>query len=66
MSYSVIRMPVVRPVVPIIAPADRSNSPPIISSATATAMMPNADEVKIHVLAPRGLGEGVGREWRRR
>ena len=31
-SYCVIRMPVVRPVVPIIAPAERSNSPPIMSS----------------------------------
>ena len=52
MSYSVIKMPVVRPVVPTMAPADRSNSPPIISSATATAMMPNDDDVKIQVLAP--------------
>ena len=62
MSYSVIKMPVVRPVVPIIAPADRSNSPPIISIATATAMMPNDEAVKIQVLAPARLGEGLGRQ----
>ena len=36
----VTRIAVVRPVVPVTTPADRSNSPPIISSATATAMMP--------------------------
>src|SRR4051812_32533014 len=47
-------MPVIRPVVPVIAPADRSNSPPIISSATTTAMIANEDEKKIHVLAPAG------------
>ncbi len=44
----------VRPVVPIIAPAERSNSPPIISMATATAMMPTDEALKIHVLAPAG------------
>ena len=47
-------MPVVSPVVPVIAPAERSNSPPIISRATATAMMANAEDVKIQVLAPDG------------
>ena len=31
---------VVNAVVPVTTPADRSNSPPIINSATATAMMP--------------------------
>ena len=48
-------MPVMRPVVPVIAPAERSNSPPIISRATATAMIANEDDVKIHVLAPPGV-----------
>ena len=38
--YSVVRTPTTRPVKPVMAPADRSNSPPIISRATATAMMP--------------------------
>src|SRR5205085_6729511 len=53
--YSVIKMPVVSPVVPIMVPADRSNSPPIISIATATAMMTKFDAVKIQVLAPLGF-----------
>src|SRR5215213_2739053 len=47
-------MPVIRPVNPVMAPADRSNSPPIISNATATAMMANDDDVNTHVLAPDG------------
>ena len=54
-----IMMPVIRPVVPVIAPADRSNSPPIISRATATAMIANDDEVKIQVLAPAGWANAV-------
>ena len=29
---------------PVMAPAERSNSPPIISIDTATAMMPSGDE----------------------
>ncbi len=55
-------MPVIRPVVPIIAPADRSNSPPIMSRATATAMMANEDDVKIQVLAPAGLANASVRD----
>ena len=54
-----IMMPVIRPVVPVIAPADRSNSPPIISSATTTAMIANDDDVKIQVLAPAGSANAV-------
>jgi hypothetical protein len=54
-----IMMPVIRPVVPVMAPADRSNSPPIISSATATAMIANDDDVKIQVLAPAGRANAV-------
>ena len=57
-----IMMPVIRPVVPVIAPADRSNSPPIISSATTTAMIANDEDVKIHVLAPAGSANAVVRE----
>ncbi len=55
----VIMMPVIRPVVPVIAPAERSNSPPIMSSATATAMMANDEAVKIHVLAPAGCAKAA-------
>ena len=62
MCQWVIMMPVIRPVVPVMAPADRSNSPPIISSATATAMIANDDDVKIHVLAPAGRANAVGGE----
>ena len=57
-----IMMPVIRPVVPVIAPADRSNSPPIISSATTTAMIANDEDSKIHVLAPAGQRERRGGE----
>src|SRR6266536_4902692 len=36
-------MPTVMPAVPSCTPADRSKCPPIISSATATAMMPSVE-----------------------
>ncbi len=36
-------IPIRRPADPVMAPADKSNSPPIISRATATAMMPSVD-----------------------
>ena len=36
----VISAPSNSPLVPVMTPAERSNSPPIISSATATAMIP--------------------------
>jgi hypothetical protein len=35
-----------------MTPVDRSNSPPIISSATATAMIPIREEPFSHVLTP--------------
>ncbi len=35
------------PVAPVIAPDDRSNSPPIIRSATATAMMPKVADTSM-------------------
>src|SRR4051812_37928452 len=40
MFTSVARIPIIRPAEPVITPADRSNSPPIISRATTTAGMP--------------------------
>ena len=36
----VMSMPSSKPLVPVMTPADRSNSPPIMRSATATAMIP--------------------------
>jgi len=51
-SSLVARTPTTRPVVPTIAPAERSNSPPIINSATATAMMPNWADDSSQVEAP--------------
>src|SRR4051794_31911366 len=54
-----IMIPVIRPVVPVIAPADRSNSPPIISIATTTAMIANDDDSKTQVLAPAGSAKAV-------
>ena len=55
----VIMMPVIRPVKPVIAPAERSNSPPIISSATATAMIANDEDVNTQVLAPAGVANAL-------
>src|SRR3954468_9219384 len=43
LKYQVVRA-AVRPDVVTATPADRSNSPPIMSSATATAMMPIVEE----------------------
>ena len=43
MPTSVARDAHEQPRVPTMTPDDRSNSPPIISSATATAMMPSVD-----------------------
>ena len=34
------------PIAPVMAPADRSNSPPTMSIETATAMMPSGEEAK--------------------
>ena len=45
-------MPISRPVEPVITPDDRSNSPPIISSATATAMMPSVDATSVQRAMP--------------
>ncbi len=40
-----------------MAPADRSNSPPIISKATATAMMPSVDAGSRYRAAPPSVGK---------
>ena len=50
--HSVVSRPSSRPVVPVIAPADRSNSPPIISSATTTAMMPSVEATSVQLATP--------------
>src|SRR4249919_2378476 len=41
--YFVARMAMVKPAVPVMTPAEMSNSPPIMSRPTATAMMPYVD-----------------------
>ena len=43
------------PVVPVITPADKSNSPPIISSATAMAVSPKFAEASRYVAVPAQL-----------
>ena len=50
--HSVVSRPSSRPDVPVITPADRSNSPPIISSATTTAMMPSVDATSVQLATP--------------
>ena len=39
------------PMAPVMAPEERSNSPPTISMETATAMMPRGEEAKSTRLA---------------
>ena len=50
--HSVVSNPITRPVVPVITPAERSNSPPIISSATATAMIPYDEATSVQLAMP--------------
>jgi hypothetical protein len=57
--YSVVRTPTTSPVNPVMAPAERSNSPPIISSATATAMMPIVDAPRSQVLDPLAVAKAA-------
>ena len=45
-------MPTMSPVEPTMVPADRSNSPPIMSRATAIAMIPNSAEESSQVATP--------------
>ena len=45
---------------PVMAPAERSNSPPTISIDTATAMMPSGDEAKSMMFdAPLAVPNGI-------
>src|SRR5215207_8027941 len=55
MSSSVARMPMNRPAVPVMTPAERSNSPPIMSSATATAGMPSVAATSVQFAAPSSV-----------
>ena len=48
----VARMPIIRPAEPVITPADRSNSPPIISRATATDGMPIVEATSVQFEMP--------------
>src|SRR5919107_864961 len=62
---SVARMPIIRPAEPVMTPAERSNSPPIINSATAAEQaVQDADLGQSLVVdGPRwrrGLGCGGG------
>ena len=50
---STATMPTVSAVVPVSTPADRSKWPPIISSATATAMMPSVEAGSSQLATPR-------------
>ena len=50
-------MPIIRPAEPVITPADRSNSPPIISSATTTAGMPIVEATSVQLAMPSSLQE---------
>src|SRR3954470_17103905 len=49
---SVPRMPIMSPAAPVMTPAERSNSPPIISSATSTAGMPIVDATSVQFEIP--------------
>src|SRR5215217_6463221 len=55
MPTSVARTPIMRPAEPVITPADRSNSPPIISSATTTAGMPIVEATSVQLAMPSSL-----------
>src|SRR5829696_582086 len=55
MPTSVAITPMNRPDVPVITPADRSNSPPIMSRATATATMPRVEAGSSQFATPEGL-----------
>ena len=48
------------PIAPVMAPAERSNSPPIISIETATPMIPSGDDAKsIRFDAPLAVPNGT-------
>src|SRR4051794_10896809 len=50
--HSVASRPIIRPAEPVITPADRSNSPPIISRATITAGMPIVEATSVQFAMP--------------
>jgi hypothetical protein len=52
---SVVSIATMRPELAVITPADRSNSPPIISSATTTAMMPSVEAGSSMLPMPRAV-----------
>ena len=54
-SSSVARMPMHRPAEPVMTPAERSNSPPIMSSATATAGIPYVDATSVQFAIPSSV-----------
>ena len=57
-SSRVVSTPSRRPELPIMTPADRSNSPPIIRSATGTATIPYWAAWSVHWLAiPRSVSQ---------
>jgi hypothetical protein len=53
--YLLDKIAMMTPAKAIIEPSDRSNSPPIISSATATARMPSWAETSRKLTVPRAL-----------
>src|SRR5918996_919583 len=55
MPTSVAMTPMNSPAVPVITPAERSNSPPIIRSATATAGIPIVDATSVQLAAPSSV-----------
>src|SRR5918996_227593 len=55
MPTSVAMTPMNSPAVPVITPAERANSPPIIRSATATAGIPIVDATSVQLAAPSSV-----------
>ncbi len=52
---SVARMPIISPELPVMTPAERSNSPPIMSRATATAGMPSVEATSVQLAMPSSV-----------
>src|ERR687895_674634 len=55
MPTSVAIIPMKSPAEPVITPAERWNSPPIMSSATATAGMPSVEATSVQLAAPSSV-----------
>ena len=47
------------PIAPVLAPDDRSNSPPTINIETATAMIPSVDALSMMFEAPLAVPNGT-------